>query len=279
MAPSATLNTLTRAANFLRRNVRTVPDIGIILGSGLGAVADSVESPVEIPSARIPGWPTATVPGHAGSLVCGMLEGKRVAVVRGRVHYYEGYAIDQVVFPVRVLRLWGAQTLIVTNAAGGLNPEYRPGDLMVITDHINLPGIGGANPLRGPNDQRLGPRFPDLSRAYDPELRDAAVQAAAAAGLTLRQGVYVCVAGPSFETPAESRYLRMIGADAVGMSTAPETVAARHAGMRVLGISTITNLASLDGSHSPDHAEVLQAANKAAPEMVLLLKTLLRTMP
>jgi purine-nucleoside phosphorylase len=270
---------IRRAADFLRRTFHGTPEIGIVLGSGIGGIADAVQGAAEIPSARIPGWPTSTVAGHSGSIVYGELEGRRVAVLRGRVHYYEGYEMDRVAFPVRALRLWGAEKLILTNAAGAVNPEFRPGELMLLTDHINLLGFGGANPLRGPNDGRLGPRFPDMTAAYDPELRAAAAAAAARAGLTIRQGVYACLAGPSFETPAELRFLRMIGADAVGMSTAPETIAARHAGLRVLGISAITNPANLDGAHAPVHEEVLEAGRRVSPDLLLLLRTLLRALP
>ena len=228
-----------------------------------------------IPYAEIPGWPISTVEGHAGRLSLGRLAGRNAAVLQGRVHFYEGYTAEQIAFPVRVMRRLGAGLLIVTNAAGAINAAYAPGDLMLIADHINLPGLAGASPLRGPNDDRLGTRFPDMRAAYDPALRKLAREAAAEKGIALREGIYACVAGPSFETPAELRFLRTAGADAVGMSTAAETVAARHAGLRVLGISLISNRAALDGSAPTGHAEVLAASRGAAPKLALLLTTLL----
>jgi purine-nucleoside phosphorylase len=267
---------IKRAAEFVRKRIRCRPVIAIILGSGTGSLADSVESPAVIPYARIPHWPESTVKGHAGRLVIGVLEGKCVAVLQGRVHLCEGYTAEQTAFPVRVMRQLGANVVIINNAAGAVNPDFQPGDLMLITDHLNLLGLGGANPLRGPNDERLGPRFPDMSQAYDKALREAAVQAAGEAGLPLRLGVYAGLAGPSYETPAELRFLRIIGADAVGMSTVSEVIAARHGGMRVLGISVVSNRANLDGSHPPDHDEVLQASRKAVPNLILLIKILLR---
>ena len=267
---------IQRAVEYLRRRMRPVPEVGIILGSGNGAVADAVEGAALIPYRRIPHWPVSTVKGHEGSLVVGALGGRRAAVLRGRTHVFEGYTAERTIFPVRVLLRLGVKTLIVTNAAGAVNPEFLPGDLMLITDHLNLMGLGGVNPLAGPNDEKLGPRFPDMSRAYDPALRDAALRAAAETGSALRQGVYARVAGPSYETPAELRFLRSVGADAVGMSTVPEVIAARHGGMRVLGISVISNRANLDGQHPPMHDEVLQAVDRAVPRMVLILRTLLR---
>jgi purine-nucleoside phosphorylase len=266
---------IDRAAEFLRRDLEVIPEVGIILGSGNGPVAEAVESPVVIPYRRIPNWPVSTIAGHQGSLYLGTLGTKRAAVLRGRVHVYEGYTPAETAFSVRVLQRLGVNTLIVTNAAGAVNPEFEPGEIMLITDHLNLLGMGGANPLRGPNDDRIGPRFPDMSRTYDPGMIREAVSAAGRTGTTLRQGIYACLAGPSYETPAELRFLRSIGADAVGMSTVPEVIAARHGGMRVLGISVISNRANLDGSRPPDHEEVLQAAGRAAPAVALLLKTLL----
>jgi len=277
MASSSTFADINRAAEFVRKRIRTLPEIAIILGSGSGSLADSVETPTALPYARIPGWPISTVKGHAGRLVVGMLAGKCVAMMQGRVHYYEGYTAERTVFPVRVLQRLGINFLIVTNAAGGINPDFQPGDLMLITDHINLLGLGGANPLRGPNDERLGPRFPDMSRAYDRELQESAWRAAAGTGLFLRQGVYAGLAGPSFETPAELRFLRGIGADAVGMSTVSEVIAARHGGTRVLGISVISNRANLDVSHPADHEEVLRATQTAVPKLGRLLESILRS--
>jgi purine-nucleoside phosphorylase len=275
MKTSTTVADIQRAAEYVRARTRCRPQVAIILGSGNGPLADSVESPDVIPCARIPRWPVSTVKGHAGRLVMGSLAGRPVAVMQGRVHVYEGYTAEQTAFPVRVLRRLGADVLIATNAAGGIHPDFRPGDLMLITDHINLLGMGGNNPLRGPNDERLGPRFPEMSRAYDGGLQEAAWRAAAETGLFLRRGVYAGVSGPSFETPAELRFLRSIGADAVGMSTVSEVIAARHGGMRVLGISVISNRADLDGSHPPDHEEVLRATQAAVPRLALLLNALL----
>jgi purine-nucleoside phosphorylase len=274
MLPSIPVEEYDRAADHIRKQTRVLPKLGIILGSGMGSVADSVESPTVIPYTSIPGWPESTVDGHAGRLITGTLVGRNAAVLQGRAHFYEGYPIDRVAFPVRVLQRLGVQVLIVTNAAGGINPDLTPGDLMLITDHINLLGMSGANPLRGPNDERQGPRFPDMSQTYDRGLRDLARQAAAAAGLNLREGIYACLAGPSFETPAELRFLRLAGADAVGMSTVPEVIVARHGGMRVLGISVISNRANLDGSAAASHAEVLAASGKAVPNLNRLLKNL-----
>ncbi len=276
LKPSITFADINRAAEFVGKRIRTCPEVAIILGSGSGSLADSVESPVVLPCESIPNWPVSTVKGHTGRLVSGILAGKRVAVMQGRAHYYEGFSAEQTAFPVRVLRRLGVNVLIITNAAGGIHPDFQPGDLMLITDHINLLGLGGANPLRGPNDERIGPRFPDMSRAYDRVLQDAAWRAAAETGLFLRRGVYAGLAGPSFETPAELRFLRSIGADAVGMSTVSEVIAARHGGARVLGISVISNRANLDGSHPPDHEEVLRATQTAVPKLARLLESLLR---
>ena len=273
---SKTFADIQRAAEYVRKRIRTRPEIALILGSGSGSLADSIEAPAAIPYARIPGWPVSTVKGHAGRLVAGVLAGKPVAVMQGRVHFFEGYSAEQTAFPVRVLRQLGINIFIIINAAGGIHPDFQPGDLMLITDHINLLGLGGANPLRGPNDERLGPRFPDMSRAYDRDLQEAAWRAAAETGLFLRQGVYAGVAGPSFETPAELRFLRMIGADAVGMSTVSEVIAARHGGTRVLGISVISNRANLDGSYPADHEEVLQATQMAVPKLIRLIESILR---
>jgi purine-nucleoside phosphorylase len=276
MKSSAAFADIQRAAEYIRKRIRTRPEIAIILGSGSGSLADSVESPVVLPCEGIPLWPVSTVQGHAGRLVSGILAGKRVAVMQGRVHYYEGYSAEQTAFPVRVLQQLGINIFIIINAAGGIHPDFQPGDLMLITDHINLLGLGGANPLRGPNDERLGPRFPDMSRAYDRALQEAAWRAAAETGLFLRRGVYAGLAGPSFETPAELRFLRMIGADAVGMSTVSEVIAARHGGTRVLGISVISNRANLDGSNPADHEEVLRATQTAVPKLTRLLDSILR---
>jgi purine-nucleoside phosphorylase len=274
---SASFTAIQRAAEVVRRRIRSRPEIAIILGSGSGSLADSVQSPAVIPCERIPLWPVSTVKGHAGRLVAGTLAGVCVVVMQGRVHYFEGYTAEQTAFPVRVLGALGVKVLVITNAAGAIHPDFQPGDLMLITDHINLMGLGGANPLRGPNDERLGPRFPDMSRSYDPALQEAAWRAAAETGIFLRQGVYAGVAGPSFETPAELRFLRTIGADAVGMSTVSEVTVARHGGMRVLGISVISNRPNLDGSQPADHEEVLRATRTAVPKLIRLLESILRS--
>jgi purine-nucleoside phosphorylase len=237
------------------------PRVGIILGSGLGAFADSFERKVVIPYGELPHFPHSSVPGHAGRLVLGLVGGEPVVAMQGRVHSYEGYSSVQVAFPARVLCALGIRGLVVTNAAGGINPQFVPGDLMAITDHLNL---SGWNALTGPNDDRLGPRFPDMSRAYAPSLRELLLQSAQRTQVLLRQGVYVMVAGPSYETPAEIRMFRTLGADAVGMSTVPEVVAASHMGVPVVGISCITNLAAGVGDKPLTHEEVAETANRVA---------------
>jgi len=229
-----------------------------------------------LPYAEIPGWPIPTVEGHAGRLVLGALEGVPVAVMQGRVHYYEGVPMPLVGLPVRVLQALGIEILMVTNAAGAVNPAFIPGELMLITDHINLLGMAGVSPLRGPNLDPFGPRFPDMSQAYDRELLDLARSVGAAERLPVREGVYICLAGPAFESPADLRFLRAIGVDAVGMSTVPEVVVARHAGTRVLGISGISNKANLDGATTTTHAEVLAAGQVIVPRLTSLLRGILR---
>lgn len=266
---------LARAAVAARAPL--TPRVGLILGSGLGSLADELEDAVAVPYEDVPGFPRSTVVGHRGELALGRLGGQPVAVMRGRFHYYEGYTMQQVTFPVRVLRALGCETLIVTNAAGGLRAEWPVGDLMRITDHIFLPGMVGNHPLRGPNDDRLGPRFPAMVGAYDAELAALAHQVAQEQGTMLREGVYLMLAGPSFESAAELRMARALGADAVGMSTAPEVVVARHMGMRVLGISLVTNQALPDGAPA-NHEEVLEAGNAARPRFGELLKGILRRM-
>ena len=265
-----------RAAEVIAGRTATKPEVGMILGSGLGHLAQAIEQPVRIPFGEIPGWPTSTVEGHAGSLVIGTLEGRGVAVLQGRVHYYEGYSMAQIGLPIRTLQAAGVGTFIITNAAGGVNPEFHPGEVMLITDHLNLIGMAGLTPLRGPNDERLGPRFPDMSRAYDRELMNLARETARAQGVLLREGVYVCLAGPAFETPADLRFLRMAGADAVGMSTVPEVVAAHHGGSRVLGFSGISNKANLDGTNVTTHEEVLAAGKEIGPKLERLVRGVLR---
>jgi purine-nucleoside phosphorylase len=249
------------------------PEVGIILGSGLGALAEEVRPVATLNYSSLPGFAFSTVQGHAGRLVLGTMEDKRLVVMQGRFHFYEGHDLQHTTFPVRVMRALGVHTLVVTNAAGGLNPDFQAGDLMLINDHINMLGWGGQNPLIGPNDLHLGPRFPDMSQVYDPELMRIAQEVAGECNIELRQGVYIVLAGPNFETPAELRLLRQWGADAVGMSTVPEVLVARHGGMRVLGISAITNMA-LGSAEPATHEEVLEVAEQVRPRFIQLMKTL-----
>ena len=270
------LDQIDRIADLVRSKTTYHPQVGIILGSGLGALAASVEFATIVPYNEIPEWPVSTVVGHKGHLVIGKFEGKEVIVMQGRVHYYEGYSMGQVVLPIRVLQRMGVEILIVTNAAGAVNPNFSPGDLMLITDHINLIGMAGLNPLRGPNIDEIGTRFPDMSQAYDHTLIELGRKVAAEENIRLQEGIYICLAGPSFETPADLRFLRIIGADAVGMSTIPEVITARHGGTRVLGISGISNKANLDGDTVTTHEEVLAAGEKMAPLLTTLIRGVLR---
>jgi purine-nucleoside phosphorylase len=270
------LEQIDRIADFVRSKSGYHPQVGIILGSGLGALAGSVELATIVSYNEIPDWPVSTVIGHQGHLVIGKFEGKEVIVMQGRVHYYEGYSMGQVVLPVRVLQRLGIEILLVTNAAGAVNPNFTPGDLMLITDHINLIGMAGLNPLRGPNLDEIGTRFPDMSQAYDSTLKGIARKVAADEKIKLQEGVYISLSGPSFETPADLRFLRIIGADAVGMSTVPEVITARHGGTRVLGISGISNKANLDGETVTTHEEVLEAGQKLAPKLTTLIRGVLR---
>ncbi len=276
-----TLKQINTAAEFIQGRTRHSPQVGVILGSGLGPLADQIKDADIIPFDEIPHFPVSTVWGHSGRLVIGELEGQRVLVLQGRVHYYEGYSMAQTTFPVRVMQALGIQVLIVTNAAGGLNPDWQPGDLMLITDHINLIGMTGTHPLRGPNLEAFGPRFSDMSVAYDPALRQMAREAAAQAGILLREGIYTGLGGPSFETPAELRFLHTIGTDAVGMSTVAEVTVARHGGMRVLGLSGIGNIAVLDPSlgQAPNHEEVLEAGKQVVPKLMTVIKGVLQRLP
>src|SRR5277367_5748579 len=245
------------------------PQIGLVLGSGLGSFADDLSDAVRIPYADIPGFPRSTAVGHAGQLVVGKSGDIPVAVMQGRVHLYEGYSAAEVAFPARVLGRAGIRALILTNAAGGINMEYGQGALVILRDHINLQG---QNPLTGANDERLGHRFPDMSYAYAKRLREIALEEAARLGIAPREGVYAALAGPSYETPAEIRYLRTIGADLVGMSTVPEVIAARHSGIRVLGISCVTNAAAGILDQPLDHREVLDTAERIKGQFIALLK-------
>ena len=273
-----TIEQIDQLADRVRSRLHNRPTVGLILGSGLGTIAEAVKNPTLIPYQDLPGWPVSTVVGHQGRLVAGTLEEVDILVMQGRTHYYEGYPIALVGLPVRVMQRLGITTLIVTNAAGAVNPEFMPGDLMLITDHLNIMGMAGLTPLRGPNLDLLGPRFPDMSQPYDRQLVEIARQVALSKDITLREGVYVCLAGPSFETPADLRYLRGIGADAVGMSTVPEVTVARHGGQRVLGISGISNKANLDGSTVTTHEEVLAAGQVIVPKLDVLLRGVLKKM-
>jgi purine-nucleoside phosphorylase len=273
---NGTMIPLTRAVDTVRARLPEgwTPQVGIILGSGLGAMADEVDAAATISYEDIPGFAISSVVGHSARLVAGTLEGTRVLVMSGRLHYYEGLTLQQVTFPVRVMRTLGVGTLVVTNAAGGINPEFRAGDLMLIEDHINMLGWGGQNPLVGPNDPDLGPRFPAMNPAYDPALIRLAQDAAAECNVQVRQGVYIVLAGPNYETRAELRLLRQWGADAVGMSTVPEVIVARHGGMKVLGISNITNMALPESEEPVNHEEVLQVAEASRPNFVRLMRAI-----
>lgn len=271
-----TLADYRTAADFLRGVTAQRPAIAVITGSGLGGLADRVAEATSLPTTDVPGWPQSTVEGHAGRLVFGTIGGVPVLVMKGRIHFYEGYPMQQVAMPVRVMQQLGIRTLVVTNAAGGINPDFHPGTIMAIRDHIFLPGMAGNHPLHGPNDEALGPRFPDVSAAYSPDLRALAHEVAAAQGLDLAEGTYVMVAGPSFETRAEVRFLRAIGGDAVGMSTAPEVIVASHGGMAVLGLSLITNVHDTSGRPATEattsHEEVLEEGQRAAPRLLALVE-------
>jgi len=261
------------AADYIRRQTPHQPQVGLVLGSGLNPLADAVQAAQPIPYHDIPHFPQPTVEGHIGRLVLGQLAGATVMVMQGRAHFYEGYPMQQVVFPIRVMQVLGIETLMVTNAAGGLNPSFRAGELMLIADHINLMGMAGLNPLLGPNDPELGPRFPDMSQAYDPELRRLARQVAREGDIPLHEGVYIGLGGPSFETPADIRFLRLIGADAVGMSTVPEVTVARHGRLRVLGVSGISNVLQAEPlpGQETSHEEVLLAGQQIVPRLTALI--------
>lgn len=273
------LNSLEKiqgAADYIRGKIGEKPQIGIILGSGLGPLVGALEQPLELDYSDVPGFPETTVAGHAGKLVYGNLGGKSVLVMKGRFHFYEGYEIDQVVFHIRVFKLLGIENLLVTNAAGGINTAFKPGDLMLITDHISL---FAPSPLRGRNLEDFGTRFPDMCGAYDGSLLETAREAAEMEGLPLQEGVYVFAQGPMFETPAEIRALRILGADAVGMSTVPEVITARHSGMRVLGISCITNMAAGVPGQPPNHKEVMETAKQVEKKFTALVKRIAGNWP
>lgn len=278
MSEFLTLEQIDQVVQVIEEKTTRKPHVGVILGSGLGPLAESVEKAVKIPYQDLPSWPVSTVSGHKGQLVIGELENQAVVVMQGRVHYYEGYSMPHVGFPVRVLQRLGIESLIVTNAAGAVNPNFEPGDLMLITDHLNLIGMAGLNPLRGPNIEEIGPRFPDMSQAYDRQLAELARRVATENDIFLHAGVYVCLAGPSFESPADLRFLLNSGVDAVGMSTVPEVIVARHGGVRVLGISGISNKANLDGETTTTHEEVLAAGEEIVPKLTTLIRGVLRSL-
>jgi purine-nucleoside phosphorylase len=261
--------------DFIKSQITEVPKVGIILGSGLGGLTDIIENASEIDYTNIPNFPVSTVEGHSGKLVFGKIGSCNVVLMAGRFHYYEGYGMEQITFPVRIMRALGVETLIVSNAAGGMNKNFAIGDLMVITDHINL---FPEHPLRGANDARLGPRFPDMSQPYDESLIALANEVAAEQGIAVKAGVYIGLQGPTFETPAEYKWLHIIGGDAVGMSTVPEVIVARHSGMRVFAMSVITDIGISDEPVKITHEEVLAAANAAAPKMAGIVAAMVKRM-
>ncbi|MGI6330228.1 MAG: purine-nucleoside phosphorylase [Zhaonellaceae bacterium] len=252
------------------------PQVGLVLGSGLGPLGNEISKASIIDYKNIPYFPVSTVEGHAGKLIIGNLEGKEVIACQGRFHYYEGYDLTEVTYPIRIMQALGVHTLIVTNAAGGINKSFKPGDIMLIEDHINLLG---SNPLRGKNEPELGPRFPDMTEAYAKELKNLATKAANELGITLKKGVYAAFSGPSYETPAEIRFLRLVGADSVGMSTVPEVIVANHANIKVLGISCITNMASGVLDRKLSHDEVVDTANKVQASFIKLVKKIIALLP
>ena len=268
-------DTVKQSADFIKNKLEGTPEIGLILGSGLGVLADEIENPIAIPYSDIPNFPVSTVHGHAGQLVIGTLEGKTVVAMQGRFHFYEGYSMDKVTFPVRVMKLLGVEKLIVTNAAGGVNESFKPGDLMLISDHINFMGT---NPLIGPNDDRFGTRFPDMSTPYDKEFMELARKTAEELNIKIQEGVYVGNTGPTYETPAEVRMARIIGGDAVGMSTVPEVIVANHSGMRVLGISCITNMAAGIRDQPLDHNEVIETTAKVRNDFLRYVKEITKNL-
>ena len=276
MSAFITMHEIDSAADALRARISIKPEVGLILGSGLGDLAAMIENAVVIPTRQIPYWPVSTAPGHQGKIIIGQLEGQNVLVLQGRTHYYEGYDVSQIGLPIRVMQRLGVKTLVVTNASGGLNDQFFAGDLMLIKDHLSFLPMAGENPLRGPNLDEFGPRFPDMSQTYDLRLIALAEEAAAEEGLVLRKGVYVCISGPSFETPADCRFLKMAGADAVGMSTVPEVIVARHGGMSILGIASITNKIDPDGTNKATHEEVLAVGDQIVPRLTLVLRGVLR---
>jgi purine-nucleoside phosphorylase len=269
MASTSLYERAEHATRVIRARINVEPRIAIVLGSGLGGFADDLEDDVGIPYEEIPGFVRSTAEGHVGRLVAGKVESVPVLAMQGRVHYYEGYSFEEVTFPIRTFKLLGIKTLILTNAAGGINVQLTQGALMVISDHLNLMGD---NPLRGPNDERFGPRFPDMSAVYSPELQELVVDEAKGAGVEVRRGIYGALSGPSYETPAEIHLLRTLGADAVGMSTVPEAIVARHMGLEVLGISCITNMAAGISDEPINHEEVMATGDRVRDTFAELLR-------
>jgi purine-nucleoside phosphorylase len=271
-----TFEVIDHLAQSILAKINVQPCVGIILGTGLGGVADSIPNATIIPYGEISGWPISTVMGHAGRLVIGELEGQNVLVMQGRIHYYEGYTMQQVTLPIRVMQQMGIGILMITNAAGAINPNFIPGDVMLITDNLNLAGMSGLNPLIGPNLDEFGPRFPDMSQVYDRKLCELARKVAREKDILLHEGVYAGLSGPSFESPADLRFLHTAGADAVGMSTVSEVIVARHGRTRVLGFSGISNKANLDGNTITSHEEVLNAGRMIVPKLEALIRGVLR---
>ncbi len=266
------MKNIKKAANYIKKRLNDSPEIGLILGSGLGVLAEDINNKQIIKYSDIPNFPVSTVEGHAGQLVIGNLKGKKVVTMQGRFHYYEGYSMEEIVLPVRVMKLLGIDKLIITNAAGGINLNYSPGEFMIISDHINFMA---ANPLRGQNLDEFGPRFPDMTEAYQKEYIELAEKIASQEGIITRKGVYIGVQGPSYETPAEINTFRKMGADAVGMSTVPEVIIANHMNIKVLGISCITNMAAGVLPEPLDHEDVMQIAEKVKPKFIKLVKGIL----
>jgi purine-nucleoside phosphorylase len=272
MASTSIYERAEHATRIIRARTTVEPRIAVVLGSGLGGFADDFEEPVAIPYDEIPGFVRSTAQGHAGRLVIGKVDGIPVLAMQGRLHYYEGYSLEEVTFPVRTFGLLGIKTLVLTNASGGINVQLSEGALMVISDHVNLMGV---NPLRGPNDDRFGPRFPDMSAVYSPELQELVVEEAKAIGIEVRRGIYGALSGPSYETPAEIHLLRNLGADAVGMSTVPEAIVARHMGLEVLGISCITNMAAGISDEPINHEDVMATGDRVRETFTELLRNVI----
>lgn len=269
---TSTFDMIQESLKFIESKTSIKPEIGIILGTGLGRLADSIDTDVSLPYETVPHFPLSTVEAHAGKLILGTMKGKSVVAMQGRFHYYEGYTMQQIVYPIRVMKFLGVQTLIVSNACGGINPLFVPGTIMAITDHINLLGD---NPLIGPNDPRIGPRFPDMSEPYSKELLELAMKVALQNGIRLEQGVYASMSGPSLETRAEYRMLKTLGADVIGMSTVPEVIAAVHAGIRVLGLSVVTDACLPDALEPADIKKIIAVADKTEPVLVRLIEKVL----